>query len=100
MANHILRSRAISRRQLLARELWREPINVHLEVLVVRPWTDRAFDHLTNGVDRFAFPDADAEFMIVRAACIAMPRWKEGWPRVPWPRRPENHLGRELDESL
>jgi hypothetical protein len=38
---------------------------VHLVILVVRPWPDRAFNHLTNGFDRFAFPDADAKCVIV-----------------------------------
>jgi hypothetical protein len=53
---------AISR---LLSELWRKSVHVHLVVLVVRPWSDRAFNHLTHGVDRFAFPDADAESVIV-----------------------------------
>ena len=53
---------AISR---LLSELRRESVHVHLVVLVVRPWSDRAFNHVTHSVDRFAFPDADAEAVIV-----------------------------------
>src|ERR1019366_8067251 len=53
---------AISR---LLSELRRKSVHVHLVVLVVRPWSDRAFNHLTPGVDRFAFPDANAESVIV-----------------------------------
>src|ERR1019366_133671 len=53
---------AISR---LLSELRRKSVHVHLVVLVVRPWTDRAFNHLTHSVDRFAFPDANAESVIV-----------------------------------
>src|ERR1039457_7017708 len=53
---------AISR---LLTELRRKSVHVHLVVLVVRPWSDRAFNHLTHGVDRFAFPDADTESVIV-----------------------------------
>ena len=49
---------AISR---LLCKLGRKSVHVHLVVLVVRPWSDRAFNHLTHGVDRLAFPDADAE---------------------------------------
>jgi len=49
----------------LLSELRRKSVHVHLVVLVVRPWSDRAFNHLTHGVDRFAFPDADAESVIV-----------------------------------
>ena len=46
-------------------ELRRKSVHVHLVILVVRPWSDRAFNHLTYGVNRFAFPDADAESVIV-----------------------------------
>jgi hypothetical protein len=53
---------AISR---LLSELRRKSVHVHLVVLVVRPWSDGAFNHLTHGVNRFAFPDADAEAVIV-----------------------------------
>ena len=49
----------------LLSELRRKSVHVHLVVLVVRPWSDRAFNHLAHGVDRFAFPDADAESVIV-----------------------------------
>jgi hypothetical protein len=31
-------------------ELRREPVHVHLVVLVVRPWSDRALDHLTHSI--------------------------------------------------
>jgi len=46
-------------------ELRRKSVHVHLVVLVVRPWSDRAFNYLTHSVDRFAFPDADAEPVII-----------------------------------
>ena len=49
----------------LLSELRRKSVHVHLVVLVVRPWSDRAFNHLTHSVDRFAFPDADTEPVIV-----------------------------------
>jgi hypothetical protein len=54
--------------RLLA-ELRRKSVHVHLVVLVVRPWSDGAFNHLTHGVDRFAFSDADAQFVIV-SSCM------------------------------
>src|SRR2546421_3536744 len=49
----------------LLSELRRKSVHVHLVVLVVRPWSDRPFNHLAHSVDRFAFPDADAESVIV-----------------------------------
>ena len=32
-------------------ELRGESVHVHLVVLVLRPWSDRAFNHLTHSVD-------------------------------------------------
>ncbi len=61
-ADRQIRVVAISR---LLSELRRKSVHVHLVILVVRPWSDRAFNHLTHGFDRFAFPDADAESVIV-----------------------------------
>lgn len=61
-AERLIGVAAISR---LLSELRRKSVHVHLVVLVVRPWSDRAFNHLTHSVDRFAFPDADAEAVIV-----------------------------------
>ena len=49
----------------LLSELWRKSVYVHLVILVVGPWPHRTFNHLTHGVDRLAFPDADAEAVIV-----------------------------------
>ena len=48
----------------LLSELRGKSVHVHLVVLVVRPWSDRAFNHLTHSVDRLAFSDADAETVI------------------------------------
>ena len=53
------------RDQRLLSELRRKSVHVHLVVLVVRPWSNRAFNYLTHSVDRFTFPDADAEVVIV-----------------------------------
>jgi hypothetical protein len=50
--------------RLLA-ELRGKSVHVHLVILVVCPWSDRAFNHLTHGVDGFALPNADAESVIV-----------------------------------
>jgi len=55
--------RAISRSRS---ELRRETVHLHLVVLVVRPRSDGDFNHLAHRVDRFAFPDAEAESVIVR----------------------------------
>jgi len=49
----------------LLSELRCKSVHVHLVVLVVRPWSDRAFNHLAHSVDRFAFPNADTESVIV-----------------------------------
>jgi hypothetical protein len=49
----------------LLSELRRKSVYVHLVVLVLRPWSDSAFNHVTHRVHRFAFPDADAEAVIV-----------------------------------
>jgi hypothetical protein len=38
---------------------------VHLEVLVLRPRSDRTLNYLAHGLDRFTLPDADAESVIV-----------------------------------
>ena len=54
---------------LLTTELWADAIYVHLVVLAVGPWPDRTLDYLAHGVDRCAFPDADAEVAIV-GECI------------------------------
>ena len=62
-AERQIRVAAISR---LLSELRRKSVDMHLVVLVFRPWSHRAFNHLTHSVDRLAFPDADAEVVIVR----------------------------------
>jgi hypothetical protein len=49
----------------LPSELRRKSVYVHLVILVVRPWPNRSFNDLTYGVDGFAFPDANAEAVIV-----------------------------------
>jgi hypothetical protein len=48
---------------------------VDLEVFVIRSWTDRAFDHLTNGIDGCPFPDADAEFMVAGIGTVGNATW-------------------------
>ena len=63
----------------LPSELRSESVHAHLVVLVLCPWSDRAFDHLTHGVDGFAFPDADAESVIV-GACMD---WQRNVGRKP-----------------
>jgi len=50
--------------QLLS-ELRRESVDVHLEVLVLGPRSDRTFNNFAYGLDGFAFPDANAELVIV-----------------------------------
>src|SRR4051812_46808607 len=63
--NSVLRHVGVVADQPLLCELRRKSVHLHLVVLVVRPWPDCAFNHLTHGVERFAFPDADAQFVIV-----------------------------------
>ena len=46
-------------------ELRGQPVDVHLVVLVVGPRPDRALDHFAHRVDRFAFPDAESECVVV-----------------------------------
>ncbi len=78
-------------------ELRCKSVHVHFVVLVVRPRSDGAFNHLTHSVDRFAFPDADAESVIVGSRVD----WQRNVGRKasfewPWPRLPESLRGREF----
>ena len=46
-----LTSDLVRRDQPLPSELRGKSVHVHLVVLVLRPWSDRAFNHLTHSVD-------------------------------------------------
>jgi len=83
-----MRDVGVSQRQIRAAairrlfpELQRKSVHVHLVILVVRPWPDRAFNNLTSSFHRFAFPDADAKCMIVRSRVD----WQRNVGRKPAP---------------
>ena len=49
----------------LVPQLRRESVDVHLEVLVLCPRSDRTLNYFAHGLDRFTLPDAQAECVIV-----------------------------------